>query len=781
MKGALSMSKSVFISYATPDIEYANRIYMGLRTRGISVWYAPTSIDDGSNFADEIGNALCNEADKSEKLVDASIFVFLLSEHSMTSPWCKKEIKLAINMGKRIYVLQIDRKQLSPEFQLLLVDINYITAYHLPEAVLTELYCNILTQISLDTANRSEKRDADSILCQDIHMLHITRGDPDFLEGTTLKTKLSKLCFFLAPPLEQLSPEEQLWVKENMSFSNVDQILDSDLITIQEESGIDDLINRIQASRLKVIRDFIAHKNGCYFNNRKYGINSINPFSRSVDFSESAELIIEFYTTDYYTHRVMKDVCKILFAERHSFYTGNLSFSEIRPFRILFTSIGINLLLTDSYHGVSRNVLLTRRSVNSAETNGLSQYSISVIEGVSLSDFDPYRQMVSLNTAAERGLIEEMGISPNLLKRDNIQFNEVFVNLQNLEIGISCIIQLKEGVTFQESIISLHGKDETLEVAEKIVCPVEKLSEFLLRNRDNFMPQAIYSIGAFLNRIGINILIHSREVLCTEEIFLIGKNGNTVCGDQLLNGAYYNAIVDGVTPKSDRLWDGRPGDVFVSDYLIKQIDALPEDIDGKAALEYLNKTLRNCYGGRSIAEIEPFEMLQASVLIFSKSRREIWCYGDCQFSINGIVYENKKRVDQILSLVRSLYLETEISLGKSLNDLKDADTGRSYIMPLLKNECLFANTNHPYGYPVLCGTRIVPEFLQIVPVKYGDHIVFASDGYPKLFGTLYDSERYLEQMILKDPLCMNENCQTKGVIGINKSYDDRSYLSFVVR
>ena len=64
----------------------------------------------------------------------------------------------------------------------------------------------------------------------------------------------------------------------------------------------------------------------------------------------------------------------------------------------------------------------------------------------------------------------------------------------------------------------------------------------------------------------------------------------------------------------------------------------------------------------------------------------------------------------------------------------------------------------------------IPEFSEVV---------LASDGYPKLFGTLEESEHYLQKVLAEDPLCISLNKQTKGLMVGNNSYDDRTFVRFV--
>jgi glycerophosphoryl diester phosphodiesterase len=93
---------------------------------------------------------------------------------------------------------------------------------------------------------------------------------------------------------------------------------------------------------------------------------------------------------------------------------------------------------------------------------------------------------------------------------------------------------------------------------------------------------------------------------------------------------------------------------------------------------------------------------------------------------------------------------------------------------------MFANTDDYFGYSVFDGMGINKNLIKIYTVKAGDHVVLASDGYPKLFDTLKESEEYLKWVLEIDPLSIKENKQTKMIKKGNISFDDRSYLSFTI-
>ena len=73
----------------------------------------------------------------------------------------------------------------------------------------------------------------------------------------------------------------------------------------------------------------------------------------------------------------------------------------------------------------------------------------------------------------------------------------------------------------------------------------------------------------------------------------------------------------------------------------------------------------------------------------------------------------------------------------------------------------FENRTGPFGYPVLNGQGIEPALIKVYPVKPGDEVVLASDGYPVLKETLADSEKALQEILAEDPLCFRA-CHRAG-------------------
>lgn len=262
-----------------------------------------------------------------------------------------------------------------------------------------------------------------------------------------------------------------------------------------------------------------------------------------------------------------------------------------------------------------------------------------------------------------------------------------------------------------------------------------------------------------------------------------------LCEDGLFISDDFIAVADGVTTKGCLAWpsekDGQTASSMTSgcyakELILTALQTMPGHIDGASAIEYLNQSLAHASQSRlHILEKQPSERLQAVVIIFSRVRREVWSFGDCQCIIDNRLYSESKRVDTLLSQVRSLYNQTELLLGRTTEDLCADDTGRQYILPLLGRQLLFANKGGEYGYDVLDGFSIRPENVIIPPAKSGSEIVLASDGYPELHSTLRESEAALTKIVDTDPLCIHDYKSTKGVVQGNVSFDDRTYIRFI--
>lgn len=776
----------VFISYNSCDFDCAKRMFQALKANRIDTWFAPDRIAQGGNFAVEIGRELSEEdgmEERSKQLLRSRVLLLILSRGAMSSDWVRKEVKLAIKKKIALLVAQVDHEPLTDEFEYLLVDVQITDCYRMSKSGVEQIIGEVRKLIP-DSAPEQWQEERRRYTEEELRMKRITCGDPYFEEQSTLFVKLSGNEFFLAPPAELLSDgEEELltWCREH-DIALQDRVFGGSLADTVAAIPIPGLAEQIERSRRKVFQQFRSRENGCYYNNKKYGVEDINPFARTADAREMPKLEMRMFLTDYYTHRIMKDVCKTLAAEGVR-YLQDIDYARIGNNRIFLTSLGVNLLLEEDVLQENRGVLLTSRSTNSAETYQKQSLSLSVIEGVSISDYDEYQRRISLTLAVERGLVEELNVTKELYQPDSVRFYELFVNCDNLEIGITCTVELKREYTILRDVLRRHGKDEELEIADKRKVEFSELESFLRTNREAFLPQALYTLCALMESNGVLMIDRYRRTVLGKQMFLCSKNGiDAPCGDKIVDSKHYLAVIDGATPKGKRLWDGMRGDVFVSLVLERAIESLPPDMDAAGAVEALNEAVGREYArhGLELSQLEPEEQLQASVLIYNVRRREIWSFGDCMLRINQQSYHNIKKGDIMLSDLRAFAVEAAVLRHQSLRDQGGVDYGREQILPFLKQFTLFANANSSFGYDVINGGAIHRDRVKIYGVQPGDHVVLASDGYPRLFDTLEETERYLQQCIEKDPMCINQLRGTKGIAQGNVSYDDRCFLGFTV-
>lgn len=264
---------------------------------------------------------------------------------------------------------------------------------------------------------------------------------------------------------------------------------------------------------------------------------------------------------------------------------------------------------------------------------------------------------------------------------------------------------------------------------------------------------------------------------------LVSKTGDLRnCEDQVAVTNHHAAVIDGATSKSAKTYKGKTAGRFAAEILKSAIARLPAQATFEETVDMLTYALAKHYHKNNeydYLEKHPLERPTASVAIYSEYQREVWLIGDCRCMINKKLYNHHRRTEEVIARMRALYLEIALQQGASVAALQHRDIGREYILPLLKGQVAFQNSqsNHPYVYSAIDGFPVAEKHLSVIPVDgAGVSIVLASDGYPVLYRTLEQSEDYLYAALKKDPLCFREFQNTKGVMEGNVSFDDRAYL-----
>ncbi|WP_172387381.1 hypothetical protein [Streptomyces sp. MNP-20] len=264
---------------------------------------------------------------------------------------------------------------------------------------------------------------------------------------------------------------------------------------------------------------------------------------------------------------------------------------------------------------------------------------------------------------------------------------------------------------------------------------------------------------------------------------LASKSGPLdTCEDGIVVTPHHAAVIDGATDKSGARFDGVLGGQFAMQVCVEVIEGLTPDIDALTAIQQMTEALHMRLPGKLVIEDRP----SASVAVYSMSRREIWRLGDVSIWCDGMPRGGnrpQKLVDFHAAGVRAAILSAELTNGRTIDELRHEDCGRSAIMPLLMQQGAFANNPEAgeWSYGVINGNPVPASFVERFPVLDGSHsVVLASDGYPLALPTLEEAEKHLQSLLDIDSLCIGPLRGTKGVQPGAESYDDRAYLRLAI-
>jgi hypothetical protein len=101
---------SCFISYASKDHAFAERLYADLQNKGVRCWFAPEDM--------KIGDRLRSRIDETIRVYDKLLLV--LSKTSVASPWVEHEVEAAIEQESKrgttiLFPVQIDNTVMALE------------------------------------------------------------------------------------------------------------------------------------------------------------------------------------------------------------------------------------------------------------------------------------------------------------------------------------------------------------------------------------------------------------------------------------------------------------------------------------------------------------------------------------------------------------------------------------------------------------------------------------------------------------------------------------------
>jgi hypothetical protein len=269
---------------------------------------------------------------------------------------------------------------------------------------------------------------------------------------------------------------------------------------------------------------------------------------------------------------------------------------------------------------------------------------------------------------------------------------------------------------------------------------------------------------------------------------LVGKNNKPeICEDAIFENENFVAVLDGTTTKtsldlSKSPWNEKTPGKMAIDLLLAKLKEFPKYIKHEDAFALLDEEIGSWYRANDLyqhMEQNPVDRCSVDIIIYNKHFHQLWTLGDYQVFIDNELKKYRKPVDKINNEARSLFIEAELAKGKTIDELRQKDSGRDYILPMLKNQYLFQNNpdHNQYSYFVLDGFLTNLEQVKVLSLPENtQYLVMATDGYPKLFPSLEESEKALETILKEDPLCFREFKSTKGLQKDNISFDDRAFV-----
>lgn len=262
-----------------------------------------------------------------------------------------------------------------------------------------------------------------------------------------------------------------------------------------------------------------------------------------------------------------------------------------------------------------------------------------------------------------------------------------------------------------------------------------------------------------------------------------GKVSDEKCEDASFISDDFVAVIDGVSSKSDFLFKEKTTGKIAAEIVKSVLEKSERSSTRKEIVERINQEIMGFYEAAEFPYSRNEYGPQAVCAVYSDFYREVWLIGDCQVCVDGRIYTNPKRSDEILAEMRSLVLNIiRKETPEQFSDQKVQQMARDIIEPWIVRANVFANNNNSdYGYSVINGEEIPENLFRVIKLDEGTHeIILASDGYPRIERTLRESEDYLSRMLETDRECCSLYHSTKGVKDGCSSYDDRTYIRFLV-
>lgn len=264
------------------------------------------------------------------------------------------------------------------------------------------------------------------------------------------------------------------------------------------------------------------------------------------------------------------------------------------------------------------------------------------------------------------------------------------------------------------------------------------------------------------------------------EQFIQGKyNDLELCEDAILVTDNYIVVIDGATSKGNLSFGDLKSGQAITKSILNYFRNQTQNLTGQKLIQsisnHIKENLLIPYGQTVKTKNTP----SAALGVYSKINKSITIVGDITVKINETIHYNRSKFDEAMALSRSIAYE--LFQKPEIPDEIKSDKGRDYILPILKNQHNFRNMkeNSNWSYGNIDGYEVPSNFINTFLVESNQVVILSTDGYPKLYDSLKESEKNLKSIIAKDPMLVNIVKSTKGVYKNQISFDDRAYIKFI--
>jgi len=260
------------------------------------------------------------------------------------------------------------------------------------------------------------------------------------------------------------------------------------------------------------------------------------------------------------------------------------------------------------------------------------------------------------------------------------------------------------------------------------------------------------------------------------ERYIMGKHSDDTCEDGIVTTVNHVAVIDGSTSKTpERVNPGMQNGRFAMQLVSDVISSLPAQTTMLQFCRIVTDAIDEAYNyyqqDPDIIQQHPERRLTCSAAVYSRYHREVWLVGDCQCIVEGKYYDNAKPEEAANAEKRSRYIKEH---QLSVEEVRRHDEGRDQII----SDIIASMHSQNKTYAVIDGTPIYIKGVKVIAVPVDSEVVLATDGYPFLCNTLAESEQRLSQLLVDDPLLVNQFKATKAYMEGNSSFDDRAYIRF---